>query len=349
VPIIGKQLWIGWFEFTTGTPPAPLGPGNCSLWVHHVPWALNAFEIQEPDQRQFAQWIQGSDVADIEAQVAAETEPAVAYWDARVWPSWPTLRAGDWICLQAYCHADESPAQFETAMTALIDSVPSGYTNICLVCQCYTSNTGNTTNLSGIVPVYARLARDNARVTMMLVFSDQGRATGLADHPDVRPYWQELFDGASPGASTGGGGGTGTGSPGGPSTIPNYGSAVSAVEAMFNRVIPESQREEGKAQFTRALAWQIHQTDPHIGLFKKTSGAQVMNLSTDIIHQNTDGSYADCCTDPTHADDPSIPVGSVRIDGTWGAHGPDTNTVDITRWVEPTEALANAPGPMTRV
>jgi hypothetical protein len=308
-------------------------------------WVDDALKVRDTNSHsgaQFALWVQtATDVADLEAQVAASSFPCVVYWDDRDWPSWPTLRPGDWICLQAYCHNDETPAQFEAAMIPLINAVPDEYANICLVCQCYTSNTNNTEDLIGIVPVYARLARDNPRVTMLLVFSDQGRATGMVDHPDVQPYWTELFEGANP-DGFGDGGGESEG-PGGPATIPDYSAIVSSVEAMFNRVVPASQREQAKAQFTRQVAWSIYQIDPNIGLLEKTGGTQVMNMSTDIVVQLSNGAFADVCTDP------QIAGGNVQINGTWAAKPPDVNTSDHTRWIRPTAALANAPGPMTRI
>jgi hypothetical protein len=340
VPAIGKDMRIGWFEFVD--PPFTLAydpPGNCAMWVDD---ALKIRDTNSHSGAQFALWVQtATDVADLEAQVAASSWPCVVYWDDRDWPSWPTLRPGDWICLQAYCHNDETPAQFEAAMIPLINAVPDEYANICLVCQCYTSNTNNTEDLIGIVPVYARLARDNPRVTMLLVFSDQGRATGMVDHPDVQPYWTELFEGANP-DGFGDGGGESEG-PGGPATIPDYSAIVSSVEAMFNRVVPASQREQAKAQFTRQVAWSIYQIDPNIGLLEKTGGTQVMNMSTDIVVQLSNGAFADVCTDP------QIAGGNVQINGTWAAKPPDVNTSDHTRWIRPTAALANAPGPMTRI
>ena len=43
--------------------------------------------------------------------------------------------------------------------------------------------------------VYARVACDCPSVVGILGFSGAGRATGLQDHPDVRPLWQRLADG----------------------------------------------------------------------------------------------------------------------------------------------------------
>jgi hypothetical protein len=209
IPPINKPCWLGWFEFTP--TPAPLPPGNCLLWAGNTVGAVNS-QIQRYDGTTFAYYVPGGSVEEIEALVAACPWPAVAYWDARTWPRFPTLRAGDWLALQWYCLIDETPEAFEANMRAVIATVPGSYT-IAGVCQCYTSNAGLTTNLAGLVPVFARLARDYPQVTMLLPFTDQGRATGLCDHPELTSYWQELFSTitGTPAIDDGGGGGGGGG------------------------------------------------------------------------------------------------------------------------------------------
>jgi len=195
IPVIGKPMWVGFFEFPPHTEIGDLAylpPANCLMWVDEITRVGPIKNIVT--DAIIAQWIQGTSVGEINTKVAATSGPAVAYWDHRDWPSWPTLRTGDWLALQAYCRAEETAAQFEVAMQSVIATAPSG-NDICLVCQCYTSNTNNTNDLAGLVPVYARLARDFPEVTMLLVFSDQGRATGMMDHPDVKPYWEELYEG----------------------------------------------------------------------------------------------------------------------------------------------------------
>lgn len=185
VPAIGKPLWVAWFEFANTFSPYP--PGNAVLFVR------TGGNISADDGNYVGQWVQGESVEAIETQAATVRKP-VAYWDARTWPRWPALPADGWLALQAYCGAPELPA-FEANMRAVLDSVPASYRNVALVCQCYTSNVGLTTNLAALVPIYARLARDYPQVTMLLPFTDQGRATGLNDHPEVRPRWEELMRG----------------------------------------------------------------------------------------------------------------------------------------------------------
>lgn len=200
VPAINKPCWLGWFEFQEPVQP---GPHNCLLRVKRGGLISNNSE-------HVAQWVQGSTVEEIEAKAAdvAAGTPAllpiapVAYWDAREWPRWPTLPANAWVALQAYQRATESDATFEADLRRLITDASQRYDKVCLVCQCYTSNTGNTSDLMGLPPIYARLARDFASVTMLLVFSDEGRATGLNDHPEMRARWQELYDGITGEPST---------------------------------------------------------------------------------------------------------------------------------------------------
>lgn len=139
-----------------------------------------------------------------------------------------------------------------------------------------------------------------------------------------------------------GGGDGGGGIPGVP-TIPDYFGVVQAVLSRYDPTIPESQEEEGKAQLTRAVAWEIFQTDPNIGLLEKTEGTNVLGLSVDLVVQATNGDYSDVASAINNGD------GTVTILGTWQPHVGDSNTTDETRWVEPTLALAETAGPMALV
>ena len=147
---------------------------------------------------------------------------------------------------------------------------------------------------------------------------------------------------SEPPPGSGGGGTGGSGGEEGESTIPDYGSIVNMVEGWFNTTVPASENERGKAQMTRVIAWEIYKVNPNIGLLVKTGGNNVNGLSTDVVVQKPDGSFADVAshTDPSG--------GMVTITASWNDHPPDSNTSDMSRWVQPTEALANAPGPMTR-
>lgn len=196
IKAINRDCWLGWFEFTDNLQYIP--PNNCLL---RIPGG----RIVALGIGQFAQWIQGSTVEEIERQAQDSNIPVVAYWDARTWPRWPLLKDNDWLAIQAYCLNSEIPADFQSNMEVVLRSIPGSYRNVALVCQCYTSNANLTTNLKGLVPVYAELAIKFPKITMMLVFTDQGRATGLNDHQELRPYWQKLFDGITGDPSMGNG------------------------------------------------------------------------------------------------------------------------------------------------
>ena len=131
---------------------------------------------------------------------------------------------------------------------------------------------------------------------------------------------------------------------GGPSTMPNYSAIAHAAESKFvSLVVPIAEEEDGKAQLTRQIAWDIYQVDTRIRLFEKTSGAHVYDMSTDLVVLGTDGSWADVATAKDNGD------GTVTIKSRWGDGGPDANTSQEDRWIVPTEAIAMLDGPMTRV
>lgn len=188
---INRPLWLGWFEFK---PPPQAPPGNSFMNVY-VEDGSNG-RIKDVFGHQFATWVQGGTVEEIETLARALPDKVVAYWDARQWPRPPHLKPGDWMCVQAYQMNTETLQQFEASVAAQLRTVPAEY-QVCLVAQCYTSNVGQTQDLTSLVPVYSRLLRDHPRVTMCLAFSDYGRATGLQDHPEVRPSWQELYNGVT--------------------------------------------------------------------------------------------------------------------------------------------------------
>lgn len=191
IPAVNRRMWVGWFEFDT---PTQMPPGNCVLAVNpaaaelSLPTILgNATTSAGPV---IAQYIQGDTVDQIEHLAAKAGRPVVAYWDTdRKWPRLPNLPPGSWTCVKGYRLKGESITAFEADLTRLIGTMADR--QVAVVCQCYTSNTAHTTDLASLVPVYARLAQI-PHVTMLLGFSDSGRATGLNDHPDVRPLWDTL-------------------------------------------------------------------------------------------------------------------------------------------------------------
>lgn len=192
IPAINKKCWLGWFEFIDNLAYIP--PSNNLLWLRQEGI------IKQSNGSPFAKWIARGTVEEIERAVQESPYPALVYWDGRGWPRWPILRPQDWLGLFAYCPASLTMAQFEANMRADINGVPPQYKQIYLNCQCYNDNKGLTQDLKGLVPVYARLARDFPRVNFLLVFNDQGRGNaqvggGLQWNPQLIPYWQKLKDG----------------------------------------------------------------------------------------------------------------------------------------------------------
>jgi hypothetical protein len=181
VPQINRALWVTWFEFKE---PPMLPPGNAMLRVHELGLvrALNGTPI--------AQWVQGNSVDEIEQAARSSSLPAIAYWDARAWPRLPQLPNKAYLGVQAYCRREETLKAFEEQMRTELAKAPGR--RLALICQCYTSNQTLTKDLGSLVPVFARLCRDVPAIEMAVIFSDFGRGTGLQDHPDVRPYWEQF-------------------------------------------------------------------------------------------------------------------------------------------------------------
>lgn len=257
---IGKDCWLTWFEFNQPPPQDP--PGNAIVKIRYD----ISGSIVRLDGSRFANWVDGVSVAEIEQKIAGSFYPCVAYWDGRNWPEWPTIRTYDWLALQAYCFNSESPALFESNMRAVIHDAQQRYNKIALVCQCYTSNASLTTDLKGLVPVYARLARDYPSINHLLVFSDQDRATGLNSHPELRPYWEELYAGI-------------TGEPGGnvdPEILPeNVFNTLEAVRPKYPTPLVD-----GGARLLNEVAW-IHRNEGW-GLERKDSGNNCPQTDTGV-------------------------------------------------------------------
>ena len=124
----------------------------------------------------------------------------------------------------------------------------------------------------------------------------------------------------------------------------NYsGVAKDVLAEAQTQVVPAEREEEAKAQVTRLVTWRIFQSDPNVGLLSKPGGNQVMGLSVDVLMNRLDGSWADMATATRNG----VPPGMVRVEPVWIPHGPDTTAAWLSRWVQPTAALAAAPGPLT--
>ena len=195
---INKRMYLG---FYTGQPGAsggwdtnddPAGeppPSNCRLDVPSGKF-LDALGVVT------GEYISGGSVEEIEQKAAAAQHTPIVYWDSNDWPRWPSLPADSWLCQRAYCPATWSPTQLENYIHAklqdLLSTRPSQ--KVALVGQCYTSNNSLTTNLAALVPPYSRLGAAFSNIIAIIGFSGTGRKTGLQDHPEVRPFWQELYN-----------------------------------------------------------------------------------------------------------------------------------------------------------
>lgn len=197
LPKVERKLWAGWFEFS----PNYKAPRNCVVAVRNI--SSNATEptiITDETAGMTGQilgkFISGDTVADVSRKAYDAVQRPIVYWDARVWPELPDTPEGSWVCLQAYCLKDETPAEFEANIRRIVADTLQRTRNgqsLALVCQQYTSNLTQTTDLKSLIPVYLRLARDYPQIVALLMFSDSGRATGLQDHPELIDYWKEAM------------------------------------------------------------------------------------------------------------------------------------------------------------
>lgn len=188
VPTIGRRLWLGWFLF----PPFDWAlPGNCDLCVE--PEMI----VRDESGRSIAAYVAGNpdgDVDSLERNAAAAKLkfglPVIAYWTRKAQEG-RVPRGAEIIGVEAYRLKDESLLAFETRVLASVRRCGK----VALICQCYTSNALQTTDLASLVPIYAKIARDCSNVVALLAFSGSGRPTGLQDNPSVRPLWESLAAG----------------------------------------------------------------------------------------------------------------------------------------------------------
>ena len=189
---IARPLHLAFFEFIPSILPGnaelrPVDPADARLDNGELEWQLVA------GGRLLAVYVAGNPDGDLDslesniAKVRSYGVPVIAYWTRQAQQR-RVPRGADLVGIEAYRLAGEPMSDFEARVRGAIVRCPLA----ALICQCYTSNAGQTTELGSLVPVYARLARDYARVKSLLVFSGSGRATGYQDHPEVHALWHEL-------------------------------------------------------------------------------------------------------------------------------------------------------------
>jgi hypothetical protein len=100
---------------------------------------------------------------------------------------------------------------------------------------------------------------------------------------------------------------------------------------------PQDIIENQKAYLTRRAAYYLNLINPDFGLLSKTTGNNVMGLSTDIVVKHN-GNYYDIATDAAIGNDSRLvqPVNSSVV----------SDPLLASRWVQPTKELAGLTSPI---
>jgi hypothetical protein len=185
IPAIGRPMYCGFFNFQ----PAET-PGNVRLNVSDLivrGWGGQALAIYcagSPDETNIDQ------IESAIVKAKASGLPVIPYWPGKAHAGRVPIGA-DIVGVEAYRRKGESLAAFEARIGIVLNRCPKA----AIIAQCYTSNATLDSDLVSLVPVYARLAKAHPNVWGILAFSGSGRATGLQDHPEVRPSWESLAAG----------------------------------------------------------------------------------------------------------------------------------------------------------
>lgn len=185
-----RPLWLGFFAggslldawHTTESPQSL--PGNCYLAVQQD--GLIFTKARVPFAQYVAAEVAGqSIVEEVKKAKKRHALPCVTYWTGKdqngaVPPEQPGV--------EMYRSVNESVSAFEIRGHAAVRRCGRCW----IIAQCYTSNTDNTPDLMSIPPAVWNVARANTNVIGILVFSGNGRKTGLQDHPEVRSLWSRL-------------------------------------------------------------------------------------------------------------------------------------------------------------
>jgi len=118
---------------------------------------------------------------------------------------------------------------------------------------------------------------------------------------------------------------------------------LQVADEVTNREVSVAEEETAKAQLTRRIAWVLHQRNANLGLLRKTSGNQVNGRSTDTILDRTDGSSVDVATAVSLDGEART---RVRVDPLWFPYKANPDPAWLERWIEPTEAIRDEPGPL---
>jgi hypothetical protein len=108
-------------------------------------------------------------------------------------------------------------------------------------------------------------------------------------------------------------------------------------------VVPVADEETAKAQLTRRIAYVLHQANPNLGLVSKSSGNAVNGRTTDVVMDRTDGSSVDVATAVSLDGEART---RVQIRPVWFPYKANPDPRWLARWVEPTAAIRDEPGPL---
>lgn len=290
---LNRPHWLGFFTGQPGVlggwdtnddPPefrdVHLLPGNGYL---DVPTSTFYNKRDEP-VGSFIHSQPGWTVENIEEAARTSQFTPICYWDARNWPRWPNLPANSWLCLQAYCGRNEPFPTFEGDIRGkLIElSQIKPQQKIAIVAQAYWQTPVNTLtdNLSGLVPIFSRLAAEFPNVIATIPFNGNGRYNGMQNHPEIRPLWDQFAAGI-------------TGEPG----MANPHLPGNVCEALHNErnKYPTPPSNSDLAQILNDTAWAVDQ-GADWGVSRKDFGAHCESdarpglgkIAMDILHRRSD-------------------------------------------------------------
>lgn len=191
MPPIGRPCWLGFIWFTEGEAQPPFPPGNCALIVpdpivRSAGRTVAVYVAAEADGS-----IEGLERAIDDAHRAHPGVPVLAYWPKSLQTG--PLPSAAHVGVEAYMLKSETLAAFESRIRTAVARCSSAW----LICQGYTQPEPSlqTADLTALVAVYARIARDCPQVAGLLVFSAGSRAGGWNDHPEIHAAWTQLAAG----------------------------------------------------------------------------------------------------------------------------------------------------------
>lgn len=212
VPVIGRPCWFGYFfQWSAQYGDNPAAPCTATfvkdvekLGAPAAIIAVDSIAAQAAPGTLIGIYATGGDVETLDADArrirAALPElahiPIWGCYDGGAGMPAAALPAVDVLGLECYVGAQETAADCEQRVRAYLATLPADR-RVYLIGQSYTSNTGLTADPQQLLEaqvVPARIARDDARIAGILMFSD-GRPTGTRDHEEWRPLHAAILAG----------------------------------------------------------------------------------------------------------------------------------------------------------